>query len=510
MCALRSALNRSGARRGAASALCISASLVITGCSTDTSRFDFPVLGMQQDPPPSQTTGTLPRERQRYEAPPPVESQPIETAPNMRVGVRTDEQQDTAPVTRAPSDVRVSNLPSVPVERQPVPPARTTVPQPPLRKEAVVQPTQTTLPPPAQPVRAKEPLHAPPGGQIIEVGQGDTLYKLSRQHGVAISSIMAANHMQSPVIRQGQKLVIPPPESKSRVPTRHEQLANKTPPQSPVPAQPQQRTSVPLTQPQQAPQPPQQQAVAPKPMPAPTITGDTYTVQAGESFFAIARRMGVRSDDLAKYNGITDVSKLRQGQVLKIPPAEARTNAPQRLAVQQPPQKSLPPAVQKTVPPAAQQQPSETEEAQPEAKKVASLNNTPTKTEVISSTGFRWPVKGKIIGKFGPRTDGSHNDGIDIAVPLGTDVVAAEDGVIAYAGNELKGYGNLILVRHDDNWVSAYAHNEAMLVKRGDKVKRGQVIAKAGKSGNIEQPVVHFELRQGSKPVDPMKHLAAN
>ncbi|KAB2850741.1 MAG: M23 family metallopeptidase, partial [Hyphomicrobiaceae bacterium] len=127
-----------------------------------------------------------------------------------------------------------------------------------------------------------------------------------------------------------------------------------------------------------------------------------------------------------------------------------------------------------------------------------------------SSTGFRWPVKGKIIGKFGPRNDGSHNDGIDIAVPLGTEVVAAEDGVIAYAGNELKGYGNLILIRHDDNWVSAYAHNEQMLVKRGDKVKRGQVIAKAGKSGNIDHPVVHFELRQGSKPVDPTKHLAAN
>lgn len=505
MCAVRSVLNRSGARLVAASAFCISAGLVLSGCSTDTSRFDFPVLGMQQDPAPNQTTGTLPRERPRYDAPPPVESQPIESAPNMRIGVRTDQDPNAPPISRTPSDVKVSNLPSVPVERQPVPPARTTAPQTipqQVRKESVVQPTQTTLPP-AQQVRSKEPLHAPPGGKIIEVGQGDTLYKLSRQYGVAISSIMTANHMQSPVIRQGQKLVIPAPETKSRIPTRNEQLAT-TSAQPPVPVQPQQRTTVPLTE--QTSQTPQQQAIAPRP--APTITGDTYTVQAGESFFAIAKRMGVRSEDLAKYNGITDVSKLRQGQVLKIPPAEARTNGPQRLAVQ--PQKTpLAPAVQKTVPPATEQQPTEAEEKAPEAKKVASLN-TPTKTEVISSTGFRWPVKGKIVAKFGPRPDGSHNDGIDIAVPLGTDVVATEDGIIAYAGNELKGYGNLILIRHDDNWVSAYAHNEQMLVKRGDKVKRGQVIAKAGKSGNIEQPVVHFELRQGSKPVDPTKHLAAN
>ena len=115
-----------------------------------------------------------------------------------------------------------------------------------------------------------------------------------------------------------------------------------------------------------------------------------------------------------------------------------------------------------------------------------------------------------MITKFGPRDDGSHNDGINIAVPAGTDVQAAEGGTVAYAGNELKGYGNLVLIRHDESWVSAYAHNDQLLVKRGDKIKRGQIIAKAGKSGTVEQPQVHFELRQGSKPVDPLKHLASN
>ena len=101
----------------------------------------------------------------------------------------------------------------------------------------------------------------------------------------------------------------------------------------------------------------------------------------------------------------------------------------------------------------------------------------------------------------------STNDGINLAVPLGTEVHAAESGVVAYAGSELKGYGNLVLLRHDNGWVTAYAHNDELLVKRGDTVKRGQVIAKAGKTGSVDRPQVHFELRQGSRPVDPIPYL---
>ena len=114
---------------------------------------------------------------------------------------------------------------------------------------------------------------------------------------------------------------------------------------------------------------------------------------------------------------------------------------------------------------------------------------------------------GRIITGFGQRTDGTHNDGINLSVPLGTSVHAAEGGTVAYAGSELKGYGNLILLRHDNGWVTAYAHNDQLVVKRGDKVQRGQVIATAGRSGSVDQPQVHFELRQGSKPVDPVPFL---
>lgn len=125
----------------------------------------------------------------------------------------------------------------------------------------------------------------------------------------------------------------------------------------------------------------------------------------------------------------------------------------------------------------------------------------------MSGNSFRWPVKGRVVSGFGTKPDGGNNDGIDVAVPQGTSVMAAENGVVAYAGNELKGYGNLILIRHANNWVSAYAHNEEILVKRGDKVRRGQIIAKAGATGSVNQPQVHFELRKGSRPVDPTKFM---
>ncbi len=127
-----------------------------------------------------------------------------------------------------------------------------------------------------------------------------------------------------------------------------------------------------------------------------------------------------------------------------------------------------------------------------------------TTTEVASVKEFRWPARGRVIQGF---AKGS-NDGINIAVPEGTQVKAAEGGVVAYAGNELKGYGNLVLIRHPNGFVSAYAHNGEIEVKRGDQVKRGQTIAKSGQSGNVSSPQLHFELRKGAEPVDPSSYLA--
>lgn len=129
---------------------------------------------------------------------------------------------------------------------------------------------------------------------------------------------------------------------------------------------------------------------------------------------------------------------------------------------------------------------------------------------VAASAKLQMPLMGSVIEPFGPRADGTHNDGINISCQMGADIHAAEGGVVAYAGNELKGYGNLVLIRHDNGWVTAYAHASELLVKRGDLIKRGQVIAKAGQTGQVDQPQLHFELRQGSNPVDPTAYLAMN
>ncbi len=123
--------------------------------------------------------------------------------------------------------------------------------------------------------------------------------------------------------------------------------------------------------------------------------------------------------------------------------------------------------------------------------------------DAAGSPEFRWPAHGRIIQGFK-----NGNDGINIAVPEGTSVKAAETGTVAYAGSELKGYGNLVLIRHPNGYVTAYANNGELDVKRGDQVKRGQVIAKSGQSGNVSSPQLHFELRKGSQPVDPTSYLA--
>jgi murein DD-endopeptidase MepM/ murein hydrolase activator NlpD len=121
--------------------------------------------------------------------------------------------------------------------------------------------------------------------------------------------------------------------------------------------------------------------------------------------------------------------------------------------------------------------------------------------------GFAWPLRGRVIAGFGSPVGGAPNQGIDLAVPAGTDIRAAEDGVVLYAGSEIKGLGNLLLLRHRDGFLTAYAHAQSFAVKPGDTVRRGQVIAKSGQSGAVTKPQLHFEIRKDSAPVDPARHL---
>lgn len=138
---------------------------------------------------------------------------------------------------------------------------------------------------------------------------------------------------------------------------------------------------------------------------------------------------------------------------------------------------------------------------QPEAAKAPVQE--PEQTASVSGD-FRWPARGRVIAGFGAN---GGNEGINIAVPEGTPVKATEAGTVTYAGSEVKGYGNLVLIKHENGYVSAYAHNGSLNVKRGEQVKRGQVIATSGQTGNVTSPQLHFEIRKGATPVDPMKHL---
>jgi murein DD-endopeptidase MepM/ murein hydrolase activator NlpD len=142
--------------------------------------------------------------------------------------------------------------------------------------------------------------------------------------------------------------------------------------------------------------------------------------------------------------------------------------------------------------------------------RLASPVETPSPEAPNGAPAFRWPVRGRVINNFGARVNGSPNDGIDLALPEGTPVRAAEDGVVAYAGNELKGYGNLVLVRHANGFVSAYANGSELLVKRNDQVHKGQVILKSGQTGTAATPQLHFEIRKNSAPVDPMQYLPSD
>ncbi len=249
--------------------------------------------------------------------------------------------------------------------------------------------------------------------------------------------------------------------------------------------------------------------------------GSPVVVAQGENAQILSNRYGVPVDALVRTNGLASASQVRPGTHIVIPVYNAALAASSgaRVAANSAPGKPAAPAkvarapatkiaaARKPTAPAAKQEtaqaklPRETKASTPVAA------TEPKKTAVASETAnpeFRWPARGRIIQGFKP----GGNDGINIAVPEGTSVKAAESGVVAYAGNELKGYGNLILIRHPNGFVSAYANNGDIEVKRGETVKRGQTIAKSGQSGNVASPQLHFELRKGSKPVDPTQYLA--
>ena len=187
----------------------------------------------------------------------------------------------------------------------------------------------------------------------------------------------------------------------------------------------------------------------------------THSVQNGETIYSIARRQGVPVPELIRLNQLSPPFIIKIGDLLSIP--EPFSQESLRTA-------NLPPS--------------------------------------RPGRGFAWPARGKIIAQFGTSRQGVENVGIDIALPYGAPVRAAADGIVVYSGNRLRGYGNLLLIRHSSGYLTAYAYNSRLLAQRGDRVQRGQLIARAGNSGDVEETQLHFEIRKGSIAIDPERLLA--
>jgi murein DD-endopeptidase MepM/ murein hydrolase activator NlpD len=202
---------------------------------------------------------------------------------------------------------------------------------------------------------------------------------------------------------------------------------------------------------------------------------DRHTVRSGETLSAIAHRLGVGTTELARANGIGAPYRVYAGQRLRIPAAEAPGTATVELGHKD------------------------------NSVRLATGDPPP-----LDGSDFLWPVNGKVIGAFGPIDQWRRRDGIDIAARRGAPVLAAQDGIVAYAGDGIPGYGQMVLIRHDQGYITTYAHNATLLVRVGEVVRRGQVIARVGDSGEAPQSMLHFELRKGRTPIDPETRLVSN
>ncbi len=306
---------------------------------------------------------------------------------------------------------------------------------------------------------------APPSGaaRVVTVRNGDTLYAVSRRYKVALRDLIEVNGLAPPyLLRVGQRLRLPPPRE--------------------------------------------------------------HVVVSGDTVYGISRRYGVDMTALVRLNEIRPPYTITVGRRLRLPtatravasPAPQRAVSATRAGPREPrakapatsPPRPAPTAAPeasgaaKSAPPKAVARAAGPARDQPDARGSAIVAPPPR-----SGGTFHWPLRGRILSAFGPKGDGLHNDGINIAARRGDSVEAAENGVVVYAGNELRGFGNLVLLKHDAGWMTAYAHNDAILVRRGDRVRRGQVIARAGSTGNVLSPQLHFEIRRGTRAIDPQKHL---
>lgn len=308
---------------------------------------------------------------------------------------------------------------------------------------------------------------------------GDTVYTVSQRYNLPLREIISVNSLEAPyTLRSGFRLKLPPPND--------------------------------------------------------------YKVRPGDTLNGISRTFGVSVSEMAKLNNLSAPYTIERGQIIRLP-------APQPAVVEQGFASAAPPpsfdestvtsglkvgSVESEVlapPPGSMETasvsagvltppaqtatgfpPQPTAQAPAKVQPVSATLPSAIAPKIPARTGtgrFMRPVDGNVISSYGPKEGGLHNDGINIKAPKGTAVRSAENGVVAYTGSEMSGYGNLVLVRHADRWMTAYAHMDKILVKKGDTVKAGQSIGTVGATGQVDSPQLHFEVRKGTQAVDPSKYL---
>ncbi len=295
----------------------------------------------------------------------------------------------------------------------------------------------------------------PPASGRYRVAAGDTLYAVSRRFGTPIRVLIDANSLRPPYnLAVGQSLKVPSPR--------------------------------------------------------------THRVRPGETVYGISRLYGVEMSELMRANAISPPFTIAVGTQLVLPGASGTASSsvaarpePEQLTQQSTSASSSPSAPPTPAPQAANTGTQEPSAAKPTAEASPPETAVP-KVPARSGGKFLWPVSGRVVQDFGPQGSGRHNDGINILAPRGVPVHAAENGVVVYSGNQLQGFGNLLLVKHSDGWLTAYAHTQSILVAKGDTVERGQPIARVGSSGNVASPQLHFEVRKGKRAIDPIRILGPN
>ena len=206
-----------------------------------------------------------------------------------------------------------------------------------------------------------------------------------------------------------------------------------------------------------------------------------YQVRAGDTLSGIAQRHGISYQEIARYNAIRNPDRLDVGQWLRIPPPKQSRTASQTTSEKRTSARAMPEKRQDFSP------------------------LLPDRDRLTSDSFFSWPVAGEVTSRFGPR-NGSFHDGVDISAPEGTPVLAAADGQVIFS-DTLRGYGNVVIVRHANGYITVYAHNRVNLVKEGQIVRQGKQLAEVGQSGRASGANLHFEVRKNNLAKDPLRYL---